>query len=93
MQRTLPDRSLSPSSRQACSLEDGLAIVAARGRLMQTLCQSGAMAAAMTDEATAQAAIAGEPRLIAVEFDRNSPPDFDALKAYPVVSLGFNFRF
>jgi acyl transferase domain-containing protein/acyl carrier protein len=45
------------------SLKDGLTLVAARGRLMQTMCKPGAMAAVMADEAVVRAAIAGKSSL------------------------------
>ncbi len=43
------------------SLEDGLRLIAARGRLMQALPQNGRMVVISADEPTTQAAIANEP--------------------------------
>jgi acyl transferase domain-containing protein/NADPH:quinone reductase-like Zn-dependent oxidoreductase/acyl carrier protein len=45
------------------SLEDGLKLVSARGRLMQTMCKPGAMAAVAADEAAVLAAIEGRSGL------------------------------
>lgn len=43
------------------SVEDGLRLIAARGRLMQALPDGGGMLAAFADEAAAQAAVSGHP--------------------------------
>jgi acyl transferase domain-containing protein len=47
-------------------LADGLALVAARGRLMQRLCPPGAMLALDCDEATAAKLIAGHEDMVAI---------------------------
>ena len=48
------------------SLEDGLKLIAARGRLMQDIPEGGAMVALMTEEAAAVAAIRGMERTVSI---------------------------
>ncbi len=55
------------------SLEDGLKLIATRGRLMQALPQNGAMVAVLTDEATLQATLNGNGVAIAAV---NGPGNF-----------------